>query len=314
IMPRQPALPPPVLSNDCGSRRRVDCWRSRAFQRSGSLSVVASGRRRRCAEASYDCWQSRHRSIARVSALEAASSWPAFPGGLPKTIIPAGVAFLLHSAAMNTPTTPPDPRRELQTLLASRLALIVVESREESRVLALVREMSLKVRQGRGWGVFQWTVTEGLQRIDIDLGGPQRTLADPEQLLKHLKATSMPGIYVLLDFHPYLKDPVNVRLLKDIAQGYDRVARTVVFMSYEVTLPEELQQFSARLHLALPTTNRPLRSSPMSAVCRICGTGWPAASRRSTALPRNWIRPKACSCWGCRVAARVWPRALRALG
>lgn len=53
---------------------------------------------------------------------------------------------------MNAPTAPPDPRRELQTLLASRLALIVVESREESRVLALVREMSLKVRQGRGWG------------------------------------------------------------------------------------------------------------------------------------------------------------------
>ena len=84
---------------------------------------------------------------------------------------------------MNDASAPQDPRRELQTLLASRLALIVVESREESRVLALVREVSLKVRQGRGWGVFQWTVTEGLQRVDIDLGGPPRMLADPEQLL-----------------------------------------------------------------------------------------------------------------------------------
>ena len=143
-------------------------------------------------------------------------------------------------------------------MLASRLALIVVESREESRVLGLVRDVSLKVREGRGWGVFQWTVTEGLQRIDIDLGGPQRMLADPEQLLKHLKATPMPGIYVLLDFHPYLKEPVNVRLLKDIAQGYDQVARTVVLMSYEVTLPDELEQFAARLHLALPSTNERL--------------------------------------------------------
>ena len=143
-------------------------------------------------------------------------------------------------------------------MLASRLALIVVESREEDRVLSLVREVSLKVREGRGWGVFQWTVTEGLQRIDVDLGGPQRMLADPEQLLKHLKATPMPGIYVLLDFHPYLKEPVNVRLLKDIAQAYDRVARTVVLMSYEVSLPEELEQFAARLHLALPTSNERL--------------------------------------------------------
>src|SRR5450631_4855481 len=159
---------------------------------------------------------------------------------------------------MNEPSTPPDPRRELQTLLASRLALIVVESREESRVLGLVREVSLKVRQGRGWGVFQWTVTEGLQRVDVDLGGPQRTLSDPEQLLKHLRATPMPGIYVLLDFHPYLKDPVNVRLLKDIAQGYAQVARTVVLMSYEVPLPDELEQFAARLRLALPSTNERL--------------------------------------------------------
>jgi ATPase family associated with various cellular activities (AAA) len=159
---------------------------------------------------------------------------------------------------MNASLAQQDPRRELQSLLASRLALIVVESREESRVLTLVREVSLKVRQGRGWGVFQWTVTEGLQRMDVDMGGLQRTLADPEQLLKHLRATPMPGIYVLLDFHPYLKDPVNVRLLKDIAQGYDRVARTVVLMSYEVTLPEELEHLAARLHLALPSINERL--------------------------------------------------------
>ncbi|MDP9087973.1 MAG: AAA family ATPase [Pseudomonadota bacterium] len=159
---------------------------------------------------------------------------------------------------MNTLPAPQDPRRELQTLLVSRLALIVVESREESRVLTLVREASLQVRQGRGWGVFQWTVTEGLQRVDVDMGGPQRTLADPEQLLKHLKATSMPGIYVLLDFHPYLKEPVNVRLLKDIALGYEHVARTVVLMSYEVTLPEELEHLAARLHLTLPSPNERL--------------------------------------------------------
>src|ERR1700731_1833541 len=107
---------------------------------------------------------------------------------------------------MNTPPVAQDPRHELQTLLSPHVALIVIESREEARVRARVQEPSLKVRVGRGWGVFQWTVTEGLRRIDIDLGGPQRTLSDPDQLLKHLKATPMAGIYVLLDFQPYLKD------------------------------------------------------------------------------------------------------------
>jgi hypothetical protein len=156
---------------------------------------------------------------------------------------------------MTPPTVPQDPRRELEMLLASRFALIVIESREEARVLAVVREASLKARRGRGWGVFQWTVTEGLQRMDVDMGGSQRTLAEPAQLLKHLKATPMPGIYVLLDFHPYLSDPINVRMLKDVAQGYDQVARTVVLMSHEVTLPEELESFATRMHLALPSAN-----------------------------------------------------------
>ncbi|HEY6483164.1 MAG TPA: AAA family ATPase [Steroidobacteraceae bacterium] len=156
---------------------------------------------------------------------------------------------------MTEPSAPADPRRELETLISSRCALIVVESREEARVLSLVREASMKVRHAGSWGVFQWTVTEGLQRMDVDMGGPQRTLADPGQLLRHLKATPMAGIYLLLDFHPYLSDPVNVRMLKDVAQGYAQVARTIVLMSYEVALPQELESFASRVHLALPGSN-----------------------------------------------------------
>ena len=83
-----------------------------------------------------------------------------------------------------------------------------------------MREAALKAQRGKNWGVFQWTVTEGLLRVDVDLGGAQKTLAQPEQLLQHIKATTMAGIYVLLDFHPYLDNPMFVRTLKDIAQDY----------------------------------------------------------------------------------------------
>ncbi len=159
---------------------------------------------------------------------------------------------------MSTATDPHDPRRDLEMLLASRFALIVVESRDEHRVLQIVRDASQRVSRGRKWGIFQWTVTEGLCRVDLDLGGPQRTLADPEQLLRHLKATPMPGIYALLDFHPYLTDPLNVRMLKDIAQGYEQVARTIVLMSAELPVPQELEHLVAHLALALPTRNERL--------------------------------------------------------
>jgi ATPase family protein associated with various cellular activities (AAA) len=151
-----------------------------------------------------------------------------------------------------------DPRRELEMLLASRFALIVIESREEARVLQLVREASLKAVRNRSWGIFQWTVTEGLRRIDVDLGGSQKTLADAAQLLRHLKATPMAGIYVLLDFHPYLADPVNVRMIKDIAQGYEQAPRTIVLMSHEVTVPPDLEHLVARLKLGAPSRNERL--------------------------------------------------------
>ncbi|HEV7714601.1 MAG TPA: AAA family ATPase [Steroidobacteraceae bacterium] len=151
-----------------------------------------------------------------------------------------------------------DPRRELEMLLASRFALIVIESREETRVLQLVREASLKAGRGRGWAIFQWTATEGLSRVDVDMGGSLKTVSDPAQLLRHIKATPAAGIYVLLDFHPYLTDPLNVRMIKDIAQGYDKVARTIVLMSHEVTVPHELEHLTARLTLGMPTRNERL--------------------------------------------------------
>ncbi len=144
------------------------------------------------------------------------------------------------------------PSGELQTLLASRVALVVLESREEGRALELVKDAAMKAQRGKNWGVFQWTVTEGLLRIDVDLGGAQRTLANPEQLLKHVRATTMAGIYVLLDFHPYLDKPEYVRTIKDIAQDYKKCARTLVLISHEVKLPQELDHLAARFSMKLP--------------------------------------------------------------
>jgi AAA+ superfamily predicted ATPase len=148
---------------------------------------------------------------------------------------------------------PSGPQAELEALLASRAALIVIQSKDENRVLELVRAASLKVHRPRGWGVFQWSVTAGLSRMDVDLGGSQKHLSDPQELLKHIKATPIAGIYVLLDFHPYLDSPVIVRLLKDIVLGYDALARTLVLVSHALQLPPELAHLSAELQITLPS-------------------------------------------------------------
>lgn len=85
------------------------------------------------------------------------------------------------------------------------------------------------------------------------MGSSQQHNAEPDAVLKSLRATPTAGIYVLLDFHPFLNDPVNVRLLKDICQDYDRLPRTVVLISHEIQLPRELDHLSARFKLAFPS-------------------------------------------------------------
>jgi len=153
---------------------------------------------------------------------------------------------------MNSAVPASSPSDELQTLLASRVPLVVMESREEGRAMEVLRDAAMRAQRGKNWGIFQWTVTEGLLRIDVDLGGAQKTLAQPEQMLKHIRATTMAGIYVLLDFHPYFEKPEFVRMLKDIAQDYKKCARTVVLISHEMTLPKELDHLAARFKMSLP--------------------------------------------------------------
>src|SRR5262245_48512332 len=144
------------------------------------------------------------------------------------------------------------PLDELQALIASRTPLIIVESGEEARDVELAQLAGLKAGRGRGRAAFQWTVTEGLSRLDRNMGGPQKAFAEPEAMLKHLKAGAVAGVYVLLDFHPYLENPICVRLLRDVAQGYEKTPRTVVLISHEVKLPQELEHLAARFRLAHP--------------------------------------------------------------
>jgi SpoVK/Ycf46/Vps4 family AAA+-type ATPase len=158
---------------------------------------------------------------------------------------------------------------DLEVLLRSRVPIIVVDSRDEAQVLhalaAACRQLpsppvprppGTEVNPVRsGLPLFQWTVTDGLKRVDTDMGPPQRTLAQPPDVLKHIRAALFAGAYALLDFHPYLQDPTIVRLLKDIAQDYDRCARTVVLIGYQTEIPHELEHLSARVALALPDRN-----------------------------------------------------------
>jgi len=145
-----------------------------------------------------------------------------------------------------------DGRRDLELIMRSRTPIIVIESQDEQRMLELLQSITLARASESYSPLFRWTITDGLQRLDISLE-PQAINSEPTDVLKHIRAVSKPGIYVLLDFHPFIDDPVHVRLLKDICIKAQEVHRQIVLISHEVTMPQELESYCARFDMALPS-------------------------------------------------------------
>lgn len=145
-----------------------------------------------------------------------------------------------------------DGNHDLELILRSRTPMIIIESQDEARILQLLQSLALRRASASYMPLFRWSVTDGLQRLDIALE-PQALNSDPSDVLKHIRAVTKPGIYVLLDFHPFLDDPLHVRLLKDICIRYPDIERQIILMSHKVTIPSELEGFCVRFDIALPT-------------------------------------------------------------
>ena len=128
----------------------------------------------------------------------------------------------------------------------------MIETRDESRIIGMLQTISLTGIGPSYMPLFRWTVTDGLQRLDIDLA-PQTVNSAPGDVLKHIRAVEKPGIYVLLDFHPFLEDPIHVRLIKDICIRYREIPRQIVLIGHTVKIPAELESFSARFDMSFPS-------------------------------------------------------------
>jgi hypothetical protein len=142
-------------------------------------------------------------------------------------------------------------RRDLELVLASGTPLIVIETTDEARVLELLREIAVSRSASSYRPLFRWSITDGIQRLDLDLEA-QRHNAEPEEALRHIRAVAKPGIFALLDFHPFLKEPVHIRLLKDIALTAGDTNVTLLLVGHRLELPQELAGFTARFALRLP--------------------------------------------------------------
>src|SRR5215468_6430354 len=101
----------------------------------------------------------------------------------------------LRAVAAGPPSTRrprhvPD-QQDLVTLLRARTPLILVESAGESRVVAAFRhaiEQSLRP-------LYRWSLTDGLERLDIDDSDERESPPDASLTLNAIKKNPTPGVY-----------------------------------------------------------------------------------------------------------------------
>ncbi len=146
----------------------------------------------------------------------------------------------------------------LSPLLTARFPVLYIQSYEEERVLDEIRAVvadQARVRTPRP--VWVWTLTHGLS----DPSGaliPQT--ANPELALAWIAQREEPGVFVLLDLHPFFGDthrppePVVVRWIRNLSSQFQRgpSARVLILVSPLMHIPAELEKDVTIVDFALP--------------------------------------------------------------
>jgi hypothetical protein len=140
---------------------------------------------------------------------------------------------------------------DLATLIRAGTPLITIESDEETRVVELFRHAWLQVMRP----LWRWTLTEGLVRIDVDVDTGAQVPPDATATLAAIKQQSERSVYLLLDFHGYLRYALTLRLLREIVERQGSAAHTIVLISPKLELPPELAASATRFNLRLPDAN-----------------------------------------------------------
>ena len=137
---------------------------------------------------------------------------------------------------------------EIEDLIKARYSLIWIASPEETRVeeslrkLCVEREMRLEI----------WSITEGFRTVANGQG--TRDVKDPMKAIDHVLRSEGRALFVLRDFHPFLKEPAVVRRLRDAATELRKTKKSLCVLSPTTKIPPELEKsISAVLDWDLPS-------------------------------------------------------------
>jgi ATPase family associated with various cellular activities (AAA) len=159
----------------------------------------------------------------------------------------------------------PQQIESLQALLDTRTPITLIETHDESRVLALFTAATKK----NGRELWTWSASSGLrvaQGLKLQLldmvkskDANDEPPADTKELPAALQAVEKmrePALVLFLDIHPFLSNPVITRGMKELALRCESKGLQLVFVGHEVKLPEELSPLTSRFEIEPMTLER----------------------------------------------------------
>jgi len=135
---------------------------------------------------------------------------------------------------------------DLVTLVRANTALIAIETREEARVVDTFRHVISRVLRP----LYRWSLTDGLSRLDMD--SEDEPPPDATATLMAMKQQRTRAIFLMCDFHPYLRYAMTLRLTREIVGRQGCAEHTVVLIAPKIELPPELDDSAVRFSFSPP--------------------------------------------------------------
>jgi ATP-dependent 26S proteasome regulatory subunit len=141
--------------------------------------------------------------------------------------------------------------QEIEVLIRAKYPILYIVSWEERRV----EESLQNVCKSLNRTLHTWSVTQGMRPPVNRTSGPVKPTALPGELeaLALVHEAAEYTVFLLKDFHPYMKDYRVVRLLRDLALRLRGRATTLVIMGPSLNLPTDLEKDVSVVDFPLPT-------------------------------------------------------------
>ncbi len=138
---------------------------------------------------------------------------------------------------------------DLQALIESGKRLIVLETQQEAGCVNSFKEIAKHSRHL----YYRWSATQGLEQIPASFN-QQPLSKNIEYLFSEILRSERASVFILIDFHPYIEDAMNIRRIKDVLAANEH--NSLIFLSPNIEIPEELQPLITHYELPAPTAEQ----------------------------------------------------------